>query len=55
VGKAALDGRPGVQKVTSGWHRFREINTVTYDPGRISVADMIELLKQAETYAGVVQ
>jgi hypothetical protein len=55
VGKAALEGRPGVEKVTSGWHRLKEINTVTYDPDLISVSDMIAILKRAGTFSGVVQ
>jgi hypothetical protein len=41
--------------VTSGWHRFKEINTVTYDPDLISVSDMIAILKRSGTFSGVVQ
>jgi hypothetical protein len=53
VGKAALDGLPGVHKVTRGWHKFREINTVDYDPALITVEEMISALKQAGTFNGV--
>lgn len=53
MGKAALDGRPGVYKVTSGWHQSREINTVDYDPDMVTVAEMIAVLKKAGTYIGV--
>jgi hypothetical protein len=55
VGKAALDGLPGLKKVKRGWHNRREINTVTYDPMKISVAEMIAHLKTAGTFAGVVE
>ena len=53
VGKAALDGLPGVNKVTSGWHKFREINTVDYDPTIISVDEMVAVLKDAGTFNGI--
>jgi hypothetical protein len=55
VGKAALDGLPGVMKVKRGWHNRREINAVTYDPEKISVIEMVEHLKAAGTFAGVVK
>jgi hypothetical protein len=45
---------PGISKVTRGWHNFREINTVEYDPALISPDTMIAALKQAGTYRGVV-
>jgi hypothetical protein len=55
VGKAALEGLPGIKTVTRGWHHFREINTVTYDATVISPDDMIAALKQAGTFRGVVE
>jgi copper chaperone CopZ len=55
VGKAALDGLPGVQKVTRGWHRSREIDTVDYDPARITVEEMTAALKKAGTYRGIAE
>jgi len=54
VGKAALDGLPGIQSVTRGWRGAREINTVTYDPSRITVREMETRLKDAGTYRGTV-
>jgi len=54
VGKAALEGLPGIKMVTRGWHNFQEINTVDYDPAVISTAEMISALKKAGTYRGVV-
>jgi copper chaperone CopZ len=50
VGKAALEGLPGVKKVTSGWRGFTEINTVVYDAAVITVERMEEALRKAETY-----
>jgi len=52
VGKAALEGRPGIQSVTSGFKGFRETNTVVYDPTRISLKEMESALKNAGTYRG---
>jgi hypothetical protein len=52
VGRAALDGLPGVQSVSSGWRGTREINTVIYDPTRINVEAMESALKRAGTYRG---
>ena len=52
VGKAALEGLDGVKKVTSGWKKFREINTVTYDQNIINIEQMIAALKAAGTYRG---
>jgi hypothetical protein len=53
VGKAALAGLPGINKVTRGWHNFREIDTVDYDPAVITPDEMIAALKKAGTFKGV--
>lgn len=55
MGKAALEGLPGVKKVTSGWHRYKEINTVDYDPMQISPEEMVAELERAGTYIGTVR
>jgi hypothetical protein len=55
VGKAALDGLPGIHKVTRGWHQSREINTVDYDPAMITVDEMTAALKRAGTYRGIAE
>ena len=55
MGKAALDGLPGIKKVTRGFHDFREINTVDYDPDVISTDEMISALKKAGTFRGVAE
>jgi len=53
VGKAALEGLDGVVKVTKGFKNFKEINTVYYDPQRITVEEMINVLKSAGTFRGL--
>lgn len=50
MGKAALDGLDGVEKVTRGWRGFIEKNTVWYDPSVITVEEMERALKEADTY-----
>lgn len=52
VGKKALVGLEGVNKVTIGFRYFREIDTVYYDPTVITVEEMEEALKKAGTYVG---
>jgi hypothetical protein len=46
---------PGIVSVTRGWHNFREINTVVYDPDVITPEAMVAALKHAGTYWGVVE
>jgi len=47
-----LDGLDGVKNVESGWRGFREINTVDYDPSRITIKEMEAALKASGTYCG---
>ena len=54
MGRAALEGLPGVLSVTSGFHEGREINTVRYDADRTGPRAMISALKEAGTFGGVV-
>ena len=53
VGKAALEGLPGVKKADTGFSGFKEINRVYYDPDKVSVKEMIRALKEAGTYIGI--
>lgn len=39
-------------RVTSGFRGFKEINTVTYDPDKITIEQMTDALKAAGTYQG---
>ena len=52
VGKAALDGLPGVHKVEKGFRGSKEINTVYYDPDLITIEKMQYSLSEAGTYVG---
>jgi hypothetical protein len=52
VGKAALEGLPGVKKVENGFRDWREVNIVSYDPAEITVDKMVEALTRAGTYRG---
>ena len=55
MGKAALDGLDGIEKVTRGFRNFKEINTVTYDPTRIGVEEMVDALKASGTFRGIAE
>jgi len=55
VGQAALEGLPGIKKVTKGFKEFREVNTVYYDPQEIRPEAMVDALKTAGTYQGVAE
>ena len=55
MGKAALEGRPGIASVTSGWRGMKEVNTVVYDPARVTINEMESALKKAGTYQGTVE
>ena len=53
VGKAALEGLPGVKKVETGFSGFKEIDRVYYDPEQITIKEMTKALKKAGTYRGI--
>jgi hypothetical protein len=55
VGKAALEGRPGVLSVGRGWLGWSEVNPVVYQPEKTSVERMEEWLREAGTYIRTVQ
>jgi len=55
VGKEALEGLRGVMKVEKGIRYSREINTVYYDPGAITIEEMEMALKKAGTYVETVK
>ncbi len=50
VGKYALEDMDGVISVERGWRGFTEINTVVYDPEKVTVQKMEDALKKADTY-----
>jgi len=55
VGRSALEGLKGVNKVTSGFHGFKEVNTVYYDPSVITTEQMKNALQAVGTYRGMVE
>ena len=55
VGKSALEGLNGISHVTKGFKNFKEINTVFYDPEKITIEDMVKALKAAGTYRGLAE
>jgi hypothetical protein len=55
VGKAALEGQPGVKNVSNGWRGFKEINKVLYDPDLINIEEMVRILEKSGTYRGTAQ
>ena len=52
MGKAALEGLKGVKKVENGFKDIKEINRVYYDPSLITIKEMEDALKTANTYRG---
>jgi len=52
VGKKALQGLKGVKRVERGFHHFKEINTVYFDPRQITVEEMEKALQKAGTFHG---
>ena len=52
VGQAALEGLDGIRTVKKGFHGFKEINTVYFDPAVITIEEMEVALKKANTYLG---
>ena len=55
VGKSALVGLNGISHVTKGFKKFKEINTVFYDPKKITIEEMVKALKAAGTYRGLAE
>jgi hypothetical protein len=49
-----LERLDGVKRVQNGFRGSKEINTVDYDPARVTIATMEAALKQAGTFRGTV-
>jgi hypothetical protein len=43
----------GVKEVSSGFRKFREINTLIYDPQVMTPEEMVAALKAVNTYIGI--
>jgi len=50
VGAHALDGKPGVLSVERGWSGSREVDRVVYNPKEVSITQLEDWLKAADTY-----
>ena len=55
MGKAALEGLNGIERIDRGFRNFKEINTVYYDASKITVQEMETALKKAGTYLGTAE
>lgn len=55
VGKAALEGLPGVKNVINRFKGAKEVNIVTYDSSQISIEKMAMILKKVKTYQGILK
>jgi hypothetical protein len=50
VGDNALSGKPGVVSVEPGWSGAREVDRVIFDPQQVSISQLENWLKEADTY-----
>ena len=55
VGASTLDGKPGVVSVERGWSGAREVDQVVYDPKQVSLGQLENWLKAANTYVGTLE
>lgn len=55
VGAHALDGKPGVISVARGWQGSREVDRVVYNPDKVSILQLEDWLKEAETYVDTLE
>lgn len=55
VGASALDGKPGVLAVERGWSGSREVDRVEYDPTKVSITQLENWLKAADTYISTLE
>lgn len=54
VGVNALEGKPGVISVAPGWSGAREVDRVVFDPELVSVEQLEDWLKEADTYVSTI-
>jgi len=55
VGAHALEGRPGVISVERGWSDSREVDRVVYNPKDVSLMQLEDWLKDADTYVSTLE
>lgn len=55
VGDNALSGKPGVVSVEPGWSGAREVDRVIFDPQQVSISQLENWLKEADTYVSTLK
>ena len=55
VGVSALEGKPGVVSVAPGWSGAREVDRVVFDPTQVSILQLENWLKDADTYISTLE
>ena len=55
VGVDALSGKPGVFSVEPGWSGAREVDRVIFNPQQVSVNQLENWLKEANTYVSTLE
>lgn len=55
VGVNALSGKPGVVSVEPGWSGTREVDRVIFNPQQVSVNQLENWLKEADTYVSTLE
>jgi hypothetical protein len=51
----ALEGFKGIKRIDKGFHNSREIDIVYYEPSTITIEEMEDALRKADTYLGTVR
>ena len=54
-GKAALQGMTGIKKIETGFHYIHETDTVYFDPMKVTIEEMENVLKKAGTYVETIR
>ena len=55
VGVHALSGKPGVLSVAPGWSGAREVDRVVFNPKQVSITQLENWLKEADTYVSTLE
>jgi len=55
VGSDALSGKPGVISAVPGWSGTREVDRVVFNPQQVSITQLENWLKAADTYVSTLE
>jgi hypothetical protein len=55
VGARALTGKAGVVSVERGWSGAREVDRAVYDPQQVTLGQLENWLKEADTYVSTLE